>query len=85
MKIKPSLYPVIIIAVFVLFLIIGLMLGFTPASGGHGGGDSSLPAPAIVQTIHTWGTGSVNPSGYAPSGSVNRVLGVEPSPVHGTG
>ncbi|OQY27631.1 MAG: hypothetical protein B6243_12810 [Anaerolineaceae bacterium 4572_5.2] len=55
MKIKPSLYPVIIIVAFVLFLIIGLLLGFTPTrGGGHGGGDSSLLAPAIVQTIHAW-------------------------------
>ena len=52
MKINPYLYPVIIIVAFVLFLIIGLLRGFTPVRGGHNGRDSSLSAPAIVQTIY---------------------------------
>ncbi len=55
MKINPYLYPVIIWVVFVLFLIIGLMLGFTPGGGGsHDRGGASLAAPAVVQTIHAW-------------------------------
>ena len=54
MKINPYLYPVIIWAVFVLFLIIGLMLGFTPGGGSHGRGGASLAAPVVVQTIHAW-------------------------------
>ena len=51
MRIKSHLYPVIIWAVFVLFLIIGLRLGFTPEGARHGGTDSGEPGAA--QSIRT--------------------------------
>ncbi len=37
MKINPRYYPVIIIAAFVVFLLIGFLLGFRPRhnEGGH--------------------------------------------------
>lgn len=39
MKIHPRYYPVIIIVVYVLFLLIGILLGLGPErSGGHGEG-----------------------------------------------
>jgi hypothetical protein len=37
MKINERLFPVIIIAAFVLFLLIALLLGFRPAHGGDSG------------------------------------------------
>jgi hypothetical protein len=37
MKINPRYYPAIIIAAYVLFLLLGILLGFGPErGGGHG-------------------------------------------------
>ena len=40
MKINPRYYPAIIIAVYVVFLLLGILLGFGPERGGgdHGRG-----------------------------------------------
>lgn len=43
MKIHPRYYPTIIIAAYVIFLLIGILLGFGPERGGGGGhGQSTL-------------------------------------------
>lgn len=42
MKIHPRHYPVIIIAAYVIFLLIGLLLGFGPDSRGEGHGRGAL-------------------------------------------
>jgi hypothetical protein len=42
MKIHPRYYPAIIIAAYVIFLLIGIMLGFGPERGGEGHGRSAL-------------------------------------------
>lgn len=45
MKIHPRYYPTIIIIVYVIFLLIGILLGFGPERGGeHGKG-------ALIQLI----------------------------------
>lgn len=36
MKINPRYYPVIIITAYVVFLLIGILLGFGPERGGEG-------------------------------------------------
>ncbi len=38
MKIHPRYYPAIIIAVYVIFLLIGILFGFGPEEGGGGHG-----------------------------------------------
>ncbi len=38
MKIRPRYYPYIIIAAYVIFLLIGILLGFGPERGSEGGG-----------------------------------------------
>lgn len=38
MKINPRYYPQIIIAAYLIFLLIGLLLGFGPERGGTGHG-----------------------------------------------
>jgi hypothetical protein len=42
MKIPPRYYPAIIIATYVVFLLIGLLLGFLPERGGGGHGRGAL-------------------------------------------
>jgi hypothetical protein len=42
MKIQPRYYPIIIIAAYVIFLLIGILLGFGPERGGEGGGHGLL-------------------------------------------
>lgn len=42
MKIHPRHYPTIIIAAYVIFLLIGILLGFGPERGGEGRGQSML-------------------------------------------
>jgi hypothetical protein len=42
MKINPRYYPIIIIAAYVLFLLLGILLGFGPERGGEGRGNSAL-------------------------------------------
>ncbi|KAF0106743.1 MAG: hypothetical protein FD146_2335 [Anaerolineaceae bacterium] len=42
MKIHPRHYPTIILAAFVVFLLLGLLLGFSPERGGEGGGRGFL-------------------------------------------
>ena len=48
MKIHSRPYPVIIIAAYVIFLLIGILLGFGPTRDGEGHGQSVLTQPAIV-------------------------------------
>jgi hypothetical protein len=42
MKIQPRYYPIILIATFMIFLLIGLLLGFRPEHGGEGNGRGAL-------------------------------------------
>ena len=42
MKIHPRYYPAIIIAAYVIFLLIGILLGFGTERGGEGQGRSTL-------------------------------------------
>jgi len=42
MKIQPRYYPIIIIVAYVIFLLIGILLGFGPERGGEGGGHGLL-------------------------------------------
>ena len=42
MKINPRHYPAIIIATYVIFLLLGILLGFRPERGGEGHGNNTL-------------------------------------------
>ena len=42
MKINPRYYPAIIIAAYVIFLLLGILLGFGPERGGEGSGHGLL-------------------------------------------
>jgi hypothetical protein len=42
MKIHPRYYPVILITTYVLFLLLGILLGFGPERGGESGGHGLL-------------------------------------------
>lgn len=42
MKIKPRYFPLIILTTFVLFVLLGIALGFRPQHGGGGGHRSIL-------------------------------------------
>jgi len=42
MKINPRYYPVIILVTFVVFLLLGFLLGFLPEHGGDSGGHGFL-------------------------------------------
>ena len=42
MKINPRYYPAIIIAAYVIFLLLGILLGFGPERGGEAHGNSIL-------------------------------------------
>lgn len=42
MKINPRHYPTIILTAFVVFLLLGFLLGFTPRHGGEGESQSLL-------------------------------------------
>lgn len=48
MKIHPRYYPTIIIAAYVIFLLIGILLGFGPERGGGGHGRSTLMQLALA-------------------------------------
>jgi hypothetical protein len=48
MKINPRYYPYIIIAVYVIFLLIGILLGFGPQRGGEHG---SNPLSHLALTL----------------------------------
>jgi hypothetical protein len=52
MKIHPRYYPVIIITAYVVFLLLGILLGFGPEHGGEGHGQGSLMQLAFV-TLET--------------------------------
>ena len=52
MKINPRYYPAIIIAAYVIFLLLGILLGFGPERGGEGRGNSSLIQLAFI-TLET--------------------------------
>ena len=42
MKINPRHYPYIIIAAYVIFLLLGILLGFGPERNGSGHGNGAL-------------------------------------------
>lgn len=42
MKIQPRHYPTIILVTYVIFLLIGILLGFGPERGGGGHGRGAL-------------------------------------------
>lgn len=42
MKINPRYYPVIIITAYVVFLLLGILLGYGPERGGGGSGHGLL-------------------------------------------
>lgn len=42
MKINPRYHPAIIIAAYVIFLLLGILLGFGPERGGEGRGHGLL-------------------------------------------
>lgn len=42
MKINPRYYPAIIIIAYVIFLLLGILLGFGPERGGEGHGNGAL-------------------------------------------
>ena len=48
MKINPRHYPAIIIAAYVIFLLLGILLGFGPERGGEGHGNSALIQIALA-------------------------------------
>lgn len=48
MKIRPTYYPVILIAVYVIFLLLGFLLGFLPERGEGGHGRGMLNQPALM-------------------------------------
>ena len=48
MKIHPRYYPAIIIAAYVVFLLLGILLGFVPEHGGEGHGRGALVQPACL-------------------------------------
>jgi len=48
MKINSRHYPAIIIAAYVLFLLLCILLGFGPERGGEGHGDSTLMQLAFI-------------------------------------
>ncbi len=52
MKINPRYYPAIIITAYVIFLLIGILLGFGPERGGEGRGNSML-IQFIFTTLET--------------------------------
>jgi hypothetical protein len=52
MKINPRYYPAIIIAAYVIFLLLGILLGFGPERGGEGRGNSTLMQLAFI-TLET--------------------------------
>ena len=52
MKINPRYYPAIIIAAYVIFLLLGVLLGFGPERGGEEHGNSTLIQLAIA-TLET--------------------------------
>lgn len=52
MKIHPRYYPVIVIVVYVVFLLIGILLGLGPEhSGGHGKGALIQLAVLTLETL----------------------------------
>lgn len=42
MKINPRYYPAILIVAYVVFLLLGILLGFGPERGGQGHGRGAL-------------------------------------------
>ncbi len=48
MKINPRYYPAIIIAAYVIFLLLGILLGFGPERGGESHGKSALMQLALM-------------------------------------
>lgn len=52
MKINPRYYPAIIIAAYLIFLLLGILLGLGPERGGEGRGNSALIHLAFI-TLET--------------------------------
>ena len=48
MKLDPRYYPVVILAVFIFFILLGLLLGFWPGRGGEGRHGVLLVVSAIA-------------------------------------
>lgn len=48
MKIQPRHYPTIILVTYVIFLLLGVLLGFGPERSGGGHGRSALLQLALV-------------------------------------
>lgn len=48
MKVRKELYPAIIVGAMLLFIALGLLLGFAPAHGGAGRGQGSMLLPLAV-------------------------------------
>ncbi len=49
MKIKKQYFPIIIVITFVVFVLVGLLLGFRPTHGG-GGHNVVVPFVTVAQT-----------------------------------
>jgi hypothetical protein len=48
MKINPRYYPAIILVTYVIFLLLGILLGFGPERGGGGHGRGTLMQLALA-------------------------------------
>ena len=48
MRISPRFYPFILISAFLVFMLIGFLLGFLPERGGEGHGRGALLQPACL-------------------------------------
>jgi hypothetical protein len=51
MKIQPRYYPTILLVTYVIFLLIGLLLGFLPRGGGEHESSSWLPLALTLEVL----------------------------------
>jgi hypothetical protein len=51
MKINPRYYPAIILAAYVIFLLIGILLGFGPERGGEHGSNPLLKLALALEIL----------------------------------